>query len=106
MSSAAVRRGTLALTVAMMLAPAMAAAATKTDAEAAIAAARKAEAAAGVLQNQWLPTEAALKMAAKALAAGKYDAAVATAKRAHALAELSIQQAREQDKLWPNEVVR
>lgn len=106
MSRAAIRRIILVLAGATTLAPAIAAAATKTEAETAIAVARKAEAAAGAVQNQWLPTEAALRMAAKALAAGKYDAAVATAKRAHALAELSIEQAREQDKLWHNEVVR
>lgn len=106
MSGTGMRRGILALTVATMLAPTMAVAATKTDAEAAIAAARKTEKAAGAVQNQWLPTETALKMAAKALAAGKYDEATATAKRAQALAELSIRQAREQDKLWRNEVVR
>lgn len=89
-----------------LLAPGMAWAATQADAQAALANARTAEADAGKIGNRWMPTEEALKQAKQELDAGKYDAALATARRAEALAKRSIEQAREQDKLWRNEVVR
>lgn len=106
MSSVTLGRAMLAACVAAMLAPGLARAATKTEAQAALAAARKAEAAAGAVRNRWLPAEAALKQAAQALAAGQYDGSVAISERARALANRSIQQAKEQEGLWQNEVIR
>lgn len=106
MKSVGMRGAILALAAAAVLAPGLALAATQADAQAALDAARKAEAAAGAVHNQWTPTEDALKEAAKAMAAGKYDDAVAASKRAQALAERSVEQAREQAKLWQNEVIR
>ena len=76
-------------------------AATQSDFEAAYRGAAEAERQAGVLRNQWTPTEAALKAAAK-----DYDAAVDLARRAQALAEASIDQAKDQDKLWQNAVLK
>ena len=81
-------------------------AATQSDFEAAYRAAAEAEQQAGVLRNQWMPTEAALKAAEKAATAKDYDAAVDLARRAQALAEASIEQAKEQDKLWQNAVLK
>ena len=106
MRSPTVRNIVLGLAATMLLAPGLAQAATKADAEAALAAARKAEAAAAAVHNRWLPTEASLKLATKDLAAGKFDDAVAAAKRAEALAKISVQQAKEQASLWQNEVIR
>ncbi len=106
MRNTPVRTASLALALAAMLAPGMASAATQAEAQAALDAARKADAAAAAVHNQWIPTEAALKQAAKELADGKYDDAVAISKRAEALAERSVQQAHEQEKLWQNEVIR
>jgi hypothetical protein len=96
----------LVLAVAAMLAPGTARAATQADAQAALDAARKAEAAAAAVHNRWTPTEDTLKAAAKEMAAGKYDDAITSSKRAEALALRSIEQAQEQAKLWPNEVIR
>ncbi|HUC65421.1 MAG TPA: hypothetical protein VMA53_08335 [Stellaceae bacterium] len=81
-------------------------AATQSDFEAAYRAAAEAERQAGALRNQWMPTEAALKAAEKAAAAKDYDAAVALARRAQALAEASIEQAKAQDQLWQNAVLK
>jgi hypothetical protein len=81
-------------------------AATQSDFEAAYRAAAAAEQQAGALRNQWTPTEAALKAAEKAAAAKDYGAAVDLARRAQALAEASIKQAKEQDKLWQNAVLK
>jgi len=81
-------------------------AATQSDFETAYRGAAEAERQAGVLRNQWTPTEAALKAAAKAAAAKDYDAAVDLARRAQALAEASIDQAKDQDKLWQNAVLK
>jgi hypothetical protein len=69
----------------------------------------KAEAAnkqAGALKNQWTTTASELKAAKKAADAGKFDDAVKLAQQAEALANASIAQAKEQEKLWPEAVVR
>lgn len=81
-------------------------AADKQAAEAALAAAQRAEAEAGRYGNRWLPAEAALKAACQAIAAGTYDAAVAAAGRAHALAVRAIEQSKEQETSWRDAVVR
>ena len=58
------------------------------------------------LKNEWTTTAKELKAAKKAADAGKFDDAVKHAKQAEALANASIAQAEEQEKLWPEAVVR
>jgi hypothetical protein len=58
------------------------------------------------MKTQWTTTVAELKAAKKAADAGKYDEAVKLANHAQALANASIEQAKEQTKLWPEAVVR
>jgi multidrug resistance efflux pump len=73
------------------------------------AAAAKADAAikqAHALKNEWTTTGAAMKAAKAAADAGKFDEAVKHAQDAEALANGSIVQAKEQQKLWPDAVVR
>lgn len=73
------------------------------------AAAAKAEAAvkeAHAARNEWTTTGAAMKAAKAAADAGKFDEAVKHAKEAEALANASVAQAKEQQKLWPDAVVR
>ncbi len=48
----------------------------------------------------------AIAAAKKAADAGKFDDAVAHAQQAEALANGSIAQAKEQEKLWPEAVIR
>lgn len=81
-------------------------AATQQEAEAALKDAKAAEAEAAKLTNRWVPTERALKAAQKALDAGKWDDAAAQAAEAHALAQVSIQQAKEQMTAWHDAVIR
>lgn len=81
-------------------------AATRSDYEAALAAAQAAEQRAQSLQNRWSTTESDLAAARKAASGKDYDQATALAKRARSLAELSIAQAQQQDTAWRNEVVR
>jgi hypothetical protein len=82
------------------------AASTEADFKTALAAAEAAEQDAGALKNQWIPTEQALAAAKKAAAAGDFDAAVAQAKEAEALAKASIAQAKEQQTAWKAGVIR
>ena len=82
------------------------AASTEADFKTALAAAEAAEENAGALKNQWMPTEQALVAAKKAAAAGDFDAAIAQAKEAEALAKASIAQAREQQSAWRAGVIR
>lgn len=73
------------------------------------AAAAKADAAikqAHALKNEWTTTGAAMKAAKAEADAGKFDEAVKHAQEAEALADGSIAQAKEQQKLWPDAVVR
>ena len=79
---------------------------TETDFKTALAAAVAAEQEAGALKNQWIPTEQALAAAKKAAAAGDFNAAVAQAKEAEALAKASIAQAKEQQTAWKAGVIR
>jgi hypothetical protein len=76
------------------------------DFKAAYAKAEAANKQAGALKNQWTTTGAALKKAKAAADAGKFDDAVKLAQQAEALANASIAQAKEQEKLWPEAVVR
>jgi hypothetical protein len=82
------------------------AASTEADFKTALAAAETAEKDAGTLKNQWIPTEQALAAAKKAAADGDFDAAVAQAKEAEALAKASIAQAKEQQTAWKAGVIR
>jgi hypothetical protein len=82
------------------------AASTEADFKTALAAAEAAEENAGALKNQWIPTEQALAAAKQAAAAGDFDAAVAQAKDAEALAKASIVQAKEEQSAWKAGVVR
>ena len=88
------------------LAPVTALAAGKTDAESAVAAAVKAEDAAGQYGNRWLPADAALKAAKVALAAGDWDKAVAEAGLAEAMGKRAVEQSQEQETAWQDMVVR
>lgn len=68
-------------------------------------AAKKANAHAGALKNQWTSTASTLKAAEAAAAAGDFDKATGLANHASALAEASVTQAEEQDKLWVDAVI-
>jgi hypothetical protein len=87
-------------------APLAAHAADKAEAQAAYAAAVKAEDAAGALGNRWLPAEVALKAAKAALAASDWDKAAEEAATAHAMATRATEQATDQLTLWQDAVVR
>jgi hypothetical protein len=76
------------------------------DYKAALAKAEAAIKQAHALKNEWTTTGAALKAAQKAAAAGNFDEAVKQAQEAEALANGSIAQAKEQEKLWPEAVIR
>lgn len=89
-----------------LLLPVAAMAADKAGAEAALAAAVKAEDAAGAVGNRWLPAEAALKAAHKAMAAGEWDKVVAEAAIAEAMGKRAVEQAREQETLWRDAVLK
>ena len=99
-------RAWICLAAALLLAGAAQAASTEADFKSALAAAEAAEQDAGVLKNQWIPTEQALATAKKAAAGGDFDAAVAQAKEAEALAKASIAQAKEQETAWRAGVIR
>jgi hypothetical protein len=75
-------------------------AASESDFKAAYAAAEAAEKDAGQLRNRWTTTEAALAAAKKAAAGGDFDAAIAAAKEAEALAKASIFQATSEKERW------
>lgn len=92
--------------VALLLSAPLARAADKAQAEAALAAAHQQEEQAGKFGNRWLPAEAALKSAAKAVAAGDWDKAVAEADRARAMATRAIEQAHEQEIAWHEMVIK
>jgi hypothetical protein len=96
----------LAVTCWLFCAGAAQAANTEADFKTALAAAETAEQEAGTLKNQWIPTEQALAEAKKAATAGDFDAAVAQAKEAEALAKASIAQAKEQQTAWKAGVIR
>ena len=81
-------------------------AATADDYKAAAAKAGAAIKQAHALKNEWTTTGAAMKAAKAAAEAGKFDDAVKHAQEAEALANGSIAQAKEQEKLWPDAVVR
>lgn len=81
-------------------------AASEADYKAAYAAAEAANAEAGKLRNQWIPTATALAAAKKAGDAGDFDKAIAEAREAEALAKASIFQATSEKKLWKDLEIR
>ena len=81
-------------------------AASEDDFKAALAKAEAADKQAQALKNQWSTTEGDLKKAKAAAAAGKFDDAMKLAQQAEALANASIAQSKEQEKLWIDAVVR
>jgi hypothetical protein len=99
-------RNVTLVAVFLVIGAAPALAASETDFKAAYAAAEAAEKEAGQLRNQWTTTEAALAAAKKAAAAGDFDAAIAAAKEAEALAKASIFQATSEKERWKNAQIR
>jgi hypothetical protein len=81
-------------------------AASETDYKTALAAAEAAEKEAAQLRNKWTTTEARLTVARKAAAAGDFDAAVAAAREAEALAKASIFQATSEKQRWKDMEIR
>ncbi len=81
-------------------------AATADDYKAARAKAEAAVKQAHALKNEWTTTGAALKKAKAAADSGKFDDAVKQAQEAEALANASVAQAKEQEKLWPEAIIR
>ena len=95
-------KGTLALTMGLLIAdaaPALAAS-SEADFKAAYAAAEAANNEAAALRNQWTTTAAALTAAKKAADSGNFDQAVAESKQAEALAKASIYQAQSEKDAW------
>ena len=89
------------LAAVLLLAGAMPAhTASEADFKAAFAAAEAAENQADVLRNKWTTTEAQLAAAKKAAATGDFDAAIAAAREAEALAIASIYQATSEKTRW------
>jgi hypothetical protein len=81
-------------------------AASEDDYKTAVAAADAAEKQADALRNKWTTTEAQLAAARKAAAAGDFDAAVAAAKDAEALAKASVFQATSEKERWKDMEIR
>jgi len=81
-------------------------AASEDDYKTAFAAADAAEKQADALRNKWTTTEARLAAAKKAAAAGNFDAALAAAKEAEALAKASVFQATSEKERWKDMEVR
>jgi hypothetical protein len=75
-------------------------AASEADFKAAYAAAEAAEKEAGQLRNRLTTTETTLAAAQKSAASGNFDAAIASAKEAEALAKASIFQATSEKDRW------
>ena len=91
----------LALAAVLLISGVMPAlAASEDDYKAALAAADAAEKQADALRTKWTTTEAQLAAAKKAAAAGDFDAAIAAAKEAEALAKASVFQATSEKERW------
>jgi len=90
--------GAAALAFAAVAAPA-------DDFKAAYAKAEAASRQSAALKTQWTTTVATLKAAQAAAAAGKFDEAIALAKKAEALAAASIAQARDEQSAWKDGVI-
>jgi uncharacterized protein HemY len=95
-----------ALTASAFAAQTKAPAAGKASAKAALSQAESAARQAATMNDQWTPTAAALKAARAAFKTGDYAKAQRLAAQAAKFAGLSVEQARQQKKLWRSEVVR
>jgi hypothetical protein len=82
------------------------AASTEADFKAAYAAAEAANKEAGSLRNQWTTTASTLAAAKKAADSGDFDAGVAQAQEAEALAKASIFQATSEKERWKDLEIR
>jgi len=58
------------------------------------------------MKAAWLTTDKELKASKRAATSGKFDEAVKHANEAEALANASIAQSKEQEKLWKDAVIR
>ena len=101
-----VTRNIVVAAVLMMAGAMPAVAASEADFKAAYAAAETAQKQADQLRNKWTTTEAELAAAKKAAAAGDFDAAVAAAREAEALAQASIYQATSEKTRWKDMDIR
>ena len=90
----------------LVLTTAQALAASEADFKAAYAAAEAAEKEAAGLRNQWTATEARLAAARRAAEKGDFDAAIASANEAQALAKASVFQATSEKERWKDMVIR
>ena len=81
-------------------------AASEAEFKAAMSAAEAAEKQADQLRNKWTTTESELAAAKKAAASGDFDAAIAAAKEAEALAQASIFQATSEKTRWKDMEIR
>lgn len=79
---------------------------TPTEFSAAYASAQAVNKKAGELKNQWTTTSAALAAAKKAADSGEFEAAIALAKQAEALAGASIAQVQRESTLWKESELR
>jgi len=97
----------IALASTLLIAGATVALATsEADFKAAYAAAEAANKEAGSLRNQWTTTAATLAAARKAADSGDFDAGVAAAREAEALAKASIFQATSEKTRWKDMEIR
>ena len=94
----------LAVSFLAFAAPAVAASAD--DFKAALAKAEAANKRAGEIKNQWTTTAQSIAAAKKAADGGNFDEATALAQHAEALANASIAQAKEQETLWRDAVIK
>jgi len=105
--SAAMKTVNIMLAAVLVMSGAMPAwAASEADFKAAMSAAEAAEKQADQLRNKWLTTEAQLAAAKKAAAAGDFDAAIAAAREAEALAFASNDQATSEKTRWKDMEIR
>src|ERR1700744_6753286 len=92
--------------VVLMIGTLPALAASEDDYKTAYAAAESAEKQADALRNKWTTTEAQLAAAKKAAATGDFEAAVAAAKDAEALAKASVFRATSETERWKDMEIR
>jgi hypothetical protein len=99
-------RNIVLVAVLVMAGPLPARAASEAEFKAAMSAAEAAEKQADQLRNKWITTESELAAARKAAAAGDFDAAIAAAREAEALAIASIYQATSEKTRWKDMEIR
>jgi hypothetical protein len=99
-------RNIVLVAVLVMAGPLPARAASEAEFKDAMSAAEAAEKQADQLRNKWITTESELAAARKAAAAGDFDAAIAAAREAEALAIASIYQATSEKTRWKDMEIR